>query len=57
MDFIDFPNEFKQMLGYPGIVTTLYMTDSFPTTGDQDLTLGSKPKVHPQRQVNENDCI
>ena len=37
------------MLGYYSIIATLYMANSLPSARDQDLTLGGKPEVHPER--------
>lgn len=47
MNFIDFPDEFKKMLGYSCVIATCNVTNSLSTSGNQDLTLGSKPEMHP----------
>ena len=57
MDFIDFPNEFKQMPGYAGVIATFNVANSLPAPGNQNLTLGSKPEMHPDRKVDKYDRI
>ena len=40
-------HKFKKMLGYSCVVATCNVANSLPTLGNQDLTLGSKPEMHP----------